>query len=406
MSGFLLDVRPLSNAAFRRLWIGQGVSLVGFQLTSVAVPVQVYELTGSSFWVGALGVVSLVPLIVFGLWGGAVADHMDRRLLLVISSVGLLAQALLGLGQLWLIMVCVGVQSTGFAVTSPTRGAIIPRLLPVELVQPANTLSFTLNQLSVLLGPLLAGAILVRWSYAVAYGVDALLLTAGLYAALRLPALPPLGDTQGRPGLRSVIQGLGYLAGRPVLLMSFVVDIIAMGVGMPRALFPELAATRFGGGSAVGWLYASVGIGGLAGGLISGWMGRVRRQGVALVAAIVAWGLAVAAAGLVGRLWLAVLLLAVGGAADLVSGVFRQTILQTYAPDEMRGRLQGVFIVVVAGGPRLGDLRAGATAALAGATASWVGGGVACAVLVVVVSLCVPSFLRYEYDPRPTKEES
>src|SRR6266545_3136408 len=306
LSGFLLDVRPLSNAAFRRLWIGQGVSLVGFQLTSVAVPVQVYELTGSSFWVGALGVVSLVPLIVFGLWGGAVADNMDRRLLIVIYSVvgwsstlGLLAQALLGLGQLWLIMVCVGVQSTGFAVTSPTRGAIIPRLLPVELVQPANTLSFTLNQLSVLLGPLLAGAILVRWSYAVAYGVDALLFTAGLYAALRLPALPPLGDTQGRPGLRSVIQGLGYLAGRPVLLMSFVVDIIAMGVGMPRALFPELAATRFGGGSAVGWLYASVGIGGLAGGLISGWMGRVRRQGVALVAAIVAWGLAVAAAGLV-----------------------------------------------------------------------------------------------------------
>jgi MFS family permease len=409
LSGFFLDVRPLSNAAYRRLWLGQGVSLVGFFLTSVAVPVQVYDLTRSSFWVGALGVVGLAPLIVFGLWGGAVADHMDRRLLLVVSScvgwastLALLVQALLGLDQLWLIMVCVGVQSMGFAVSAPTRGAIIPRLLPLELVQPANTLSYTFNQASTLLGPLLAGAVLVRWSYAVAYGIDAVLFTAGLYAALRLPALPPLEEIQGRPGLRSVIQGLGYLAGRPVLLMSFVVDIIAMGVAMPRAIFPEVAATRFGGGGAVGWLYAAIGIGGLAGGLISGWMERVRRQGIALVVAIAAWGLAVAAAGLVGELWLAVLLLAVGGAADLVSGVFRQTILQTYAPDEMRGRLQGVFIVVVAGGPRLGDLRAGATAALTGATASWVGGGIACAVLVVVVSLFVPSFLRYEYDPRRT----
>jgi MFS family permease len=409
LSGFFLDVRPLGNAAYRRLWLGQGVSLVGFFLTSVAVPVQVYELTHSSFWVGVLGVVSLVPLIVFGLWGGAVADHMDRRMLLVVSScvgwvstLALLGQALFGLDQLWLIMVCVGVQSIGFAVSAPTRGAIIPRLLPLELVQPANTLSFTLNQASTLLGPLLAGAVLVRWSFAVAYGIDAVLFTAGLYAALRLPALPPLEEVHGRPGLRSVIQGLGYLVGRPVLLMSFVVDIIAMGVAMPRALFPELAATRFGGGGAVGWLYAAIGVGGLVGGLISGWMERVRRQGIALVVAVALWGLAVAAAGLVGRLWLAVLLLAAGGAADLVSGVFRQTILQTYAPDEMRGRLQGVFIVVVAGGPRLGDLRAGAVAALTGATASWVGGGIACAVLVVVVSLFVPAFLRYEYDPRRT----
>src|SRR5919197_700916 len=340
-----------------------------------------------------LGIVALVPLIVFGLWGGAIADHMDRRVLLLASScitwgstLALLVQALLGLDQVWLIMVCVGVQSIGFAVSSPTRGAIIPRLLPLDLVPAANTLNFTMNQASILLGPLLAGLILARWSYAVAYAMDALLFTAGLYAALRLPAIPPLGDVgQTRPGVRSVIQGLAYLAGRPVLLMSFVVDIIAMGVAMPRALFPEVAATRFGDGSAVGWLFASIGIGGLAGGLVSGWMGRVRRQGVALVAAIAVWGLAVAAAGLVHQLWLAVLLLAAGGAADLVSGVFRQTILQTYAPDEMRGRLQGVFIVVVAGGPRLGDLRAGAMDALIGATASWGGGGIACAAVVVLV---------------------
>ncbi|MFS2294910.1 MAG: MFS transporter [Actinomadura sp.] len=389
--------------AFRRLWLGQGVSFVGFQVTAVAVPVQVYDMTGSSFWVGVLGFVNLVPLIVFGLWGGAVADHMDRRRLLFLSScvmwaatLLLLAQALLGIGSLALIMAVVAVQATGFAVSSPTRSAIIPRLVDRPLVPAANTLTFTASQFGMLAGPLFAGLLLARWNYAAAYALDAALFSLALYAALRLPPIPPLGDVTGSPGLRSVIDGLRYLATQPVLLMSFVVDIIAMAIAMPRALFPEVADTRFGGEAAVGWLFASIAIGAFLGGLMSGWIGRVHRQGLALVASIVVWGLAVAAAGLSGRLWLAVLLLAVGGAADLVSAVFRQSMLQTYAPDEMRGRLQGVFTVVVAGGPRLGDVRAGATASLAGATASWVGGGLACAVLVVIAALAVPALLRYD----------
>lgn len=398
-----IDTRPLAMPAFRRLWLGQGVSFVGFQVTAVAVPVQVYDMTGSSFWVGVLGFVNLVPLIVFGLWGGAVADHMDRRRLLFLSScimwaatLLLLAQALLGIGSLALIMAVVAVQATGFAVASPTRSAIIPRLIDRPLVPAANTLTFTASQFGMLAGPLFAGLLLARWNYAAAYALDAVLFSVVLYAALRLPPIPPLGDVTGSPGLRSVIDGLRYLATQPVLLMSFVVDIIAMAVAMPRALFPEVADTRFGGEAAVGWLFAAIAIGAFLGGLMSGWIGRVHRQGVALVASIVVWGLAVAAAGLSGRLWLAVLLLAVGGAADLVSAVFRQSMLQTYAPDEMRGRLQGVFTVVVAGGPRLGDVRAGATASLAGATASWVGGGLACAVLVVIAALAVPALLRYD----------
>ncbi|MFB4318950.1 MFS transporter [Actinomadura sp. 21ATH] len=398
-----IDVRPLRHGAFRRLWLGHGVSYIGFQVTAVAVPVQVYDMTRSSFWVGALGVVNLVPLIVFGLWGGAVADHMDRRRLLFISScvmwgstLLLLLQALLGLGNLWLIMAVVAVQATGFAVASPTRSAIIPRLLDTSLVPAANTLSFTASTVGMLAGPMFAGVILAQWSYSAAYALDAVLFTMVLWAALRLPPIPPLGDVTGTPGLRSVIEGLRYLWTQPVLLMSFVVDIIAMGIAMPRALFPEVAETRFGGEGAVGWLFASIAFGAFAGGLVSGWIGRVHRQGVALVASIVAWGLAVAAAGLAHQLWLVLLLLAVGGAADLVSSVFRQTMLQTYAPDEMRGRLQGVFVVVVAGGPRLGDVRAGATAAMAGATASWVGGGLACAILVVVAALCVPALLKYD----------
>jgi MFS family permease len=403
-----IDVSPLRYPDYRRLWMGNGVSFIGFQLTAVAVPVQVYDLTRSSFWVGMVGVAGLVPLIVFGLWGGAIADAVDRRKLLLVSStvvwlctVALFLQAFLGLGSVPLLLGLVAVQAAGFAVASPTRGAILPRLLPAELVPAANTLHFTANNVGLVLGPLLAVAVIGKWSFAAAYAIDAVLFSMALYATLRLPALPPLGETSP-PGLRSVVDGLAFIATRPVLLLSFAVDIVAMVFAMPRALFPEVADERFGGDNAAGWLFAAIAIGAVAGGLFSGWIGRVRRQGVALVVAIVAWGLAVAAAGLVGGLWAAVALLAVAGAADLVSAVYRQTILQVYAPDEMRGRMQGVFIVVVAGGPRLGDLRAGTTASVVGATASWVWGGIACAVVVVVVALCFRQLVRYDAQaPHP-----
>ena len=396
-----VDTRPLHYLDFRRLWLGQGVSFVGFQLTAVAVAVEVYAITRSSFWVGMLGVAGLLPLVVFGLWGGSVADAMDRRTLLLISSYVtwactgmLLLQAVLRLNNVGLLLGLVAVQSAAFAISSPTRGAIIPRLLPTELVPAANTLNFTMTSLGAVLGPLLAGVVIVRFSFAAAYAIDAALFTVALYSALRLPKLAPLGEIT-RPGLRSVIDGLRFIWTRPVLLMSFAVDIVAMVFAMPRALFPEVADERFGGEGAVGWLFASIAIGAVVGGLLSGWIGRVRRQGVALVVSIVGWGFAVAAAGLASSLAVAVALLALAGTADLVSAVFRQTILQVYAPDEMRGRLQGVFIVVVAGGPRLGDLRAGATASWVGATASWVGGGLACVVIVVAVALGAKSLWRY-----------
>jgi MFS family permease len=405
-----IDVEPLRHVDFRRLWLGNSLGMVGFQLTAVAVPVQVFELTGSSFWVGMLGLVGLVPLVAFGLWGGAVADAVDRRLLLLGSSLllwactgGLLAAAVAGLASLPLLLGLVAVQAAGFAVASSTRGAIVPRVLPEPLVPAANTLSFTAGNVALVLGPLLAGLILARWSFAVAYAADLAVFTVALYAALRLPPLPPIGHTTA-PGLRSVVDGLAFIATRPVLLLSFAVDIAAMVLAMPRALFPETAA-QLGGRGAVGWLYAAIAIGAVLAGLSSGWIGRVHRQGVALVAAVIAWGLAVAAAGLARSLWPMVLLLAVAGAADLVSAVYRQTILQTYAPDEMRGRMQGVFIVVVAGGPRLGDLRAGAAAAAFGVTVSWVGGALLATVLVGL-ALLVPSLRRYDARaPHPDVEE-
>jgi MFS family permease len=400
-----IDTTPLRHPAYRRLFVGQGVAFVGFQVTAVAVPVQVYDISRSSFWVGILGVVGLVPLVVFGLWGGAVSDAVDRRKLLLASSwltwlvtLALLTQALAGLDSLPLLLALVAVQSGAFAVTSPTRNAILPRLLDRSLVPAANTLNFTVTNVGMVAGPLLAGVVIARSGFPAAYAIDAVLFTVALYAAFRLPPVPPVAeaDRLARPGLRSVVEGLRFIAAQPVLLMSFVVDIIAMVFAMPRALFPEVAETRFGGEQAVGWLFAAIAIGAVVGGLSSGWIGRVRRQGVALTAAIVAWGAAVALSGLARTLWLTVALLAVAGAADLVSAVFRQTILQVYAPDEMRGRLQGVFIVVVAGGPRLGDLRAGATAAVAGATFSWVAGGVVCVVVVILAALAVPAFLRYD----------
>ncbi|WP_155336903.1 MFS transporter [Acrocarpospora corrugata] len=397
-----VDTRPIHIPDYRRLLAGQAVAFVGFQLTAVAVSAEVFALTGSSLWVGMLGPVALVPLIVFGLWGGAIADAVDRRKLLLTASLISWSATLVLLANaftfqnVWVILAAVGVQSTGFAISSPTRNAIIPRLVSTELVPAANTLNFLFSSISSVLGPLLGGFILAGGGYGWAYLIDAVLFTASLYAAIRLPRLEPLGEVTA-PGLGAVAGGLRYIMATPVVLMSFVVDIIAMSFAMPRALYPEMTALRFGGsGIAYGWLSAAIALGAVVGGVFSGWVGRVRRQGLALTAVIAVWGVTVAVAGLAQALWLMVLLLAFSGFADLVSAVWRQTILQTYAPDAMRGRLQGVFFVVVAGGPRLGDLRAGTTASTFGLVPAWVGGGLLCAVTVVVVGLAVPSFRRYQ----------
>jgi MFS family permease len=396
-----VDTRPLRIPEYRRILIGQGTSFIGSMLTQVAVPVQIWALTQSPLYVGFVGLAGLVPIVVFGLYGGAIADAVDRRVLYLWSSIGgwvvtlaLLVQTLLDLSNVWLILALVFVQSGMFAVASSARGAIIPRIVPTELVPAANTLNFTVGNVGQVAGPLIAGLLLVLPNgFALAYAADALLFTAALYSVLKLPSIPPQGEVQ-RPDWRAVAEGLRFIAVRPVLVMSFAVDIAAMVLAMPRSLFPAVADARFGG--QVGPLYAAIAIGAVVAGLSSGWIGRVRRQGRALTLAIVGWGAAVAVSGLVGQLWLVVALLALAGAFDLVSAVYRQTILQTYAPDEMRGRMQGVFIAVVAGGPRLGDVRAGATAAVTTPTFSWVAGGVACMAVVAVAGLLARSFWTYD----------
>jgi MFS family permease len=395
-----LDTRPLFLPVYRRILIGQGASLIGTMVTQVAVAVQIYSLSHSSLYVGLAGLAGFVPIVVFGLYGGAVADAVDRRLLSLWSSlvtwavtVALLAQTLLGVGSVPFILGLVAVQGAGFAISSSTRGAIVPRIVPPDMVAAANTLSFTVGNVGQILGPLAAGVLVAfPHGFAYAYAADALLFTTSLYSTYRLPPIKPTGRP-ARSAILAVFDGLRFIGGKPVLLMSFAVDIAAMTLAMPNALFPQAAEEHFHGG--IGLLYSSVAIGSVLAGLFSGWIGRVRRQGVALTFAVVGWATAMALAGLAHALWLAVVLLAVAGAADLVSAVYRQTILQTYAPDEMRGRMQGVFTVVVSGGPRLGDLRAGAMAATTTLTVAWSGSALVCVVLVLVGAAAVRPFWRY-----------
>jgi MFS family permease len=403
-----VDTRPLAIPPYRRLLVGQGTSFIGSMLTQVAVPVQVYAITRSSLYVGFVGLAGLLPIVIFGLYGGAIADAVDRRRLYLWSSLGgwlvtcaLLAQTLVHVGSVALILSLVVVQSGMFAVASSARGAIIPRIVDLELVASANTLNFTVSNVGQVIGPLIAGVLVgLSHGFAYAYGIDALLFTAALYSALRLPDIPPDGNTQ-RPDMHAIFDGLRFIATRPVLVMSFLVDIAAMVLAMPRSLFPAVADHRFHNN--VGPLFAAIAIGAVVAGLSSGWINRVRRQGRMLVFAIVGWGAAVALSGLARQLWLVVFLLALAGAFDLVSAVYRQTILQTYAPDEMRGRMQGVFTAVVAGGPRLGDVRAGATAAASNPEFSWVIGGVVCMVVVAVAGFLVRPFWRY--DARETERQ-
>ena len=399
-----LDLSPTRvSRPFRNLLIGDAVSVVGTQVTIVAVPLQVYQQTRSAAAVGLVGIVGLVPLIVFGLYGGAVADAVDRRrLVLVTTSVQavlsaiLLAQAVAGLHWTWLLYAVVAVQAGLFALDSPARQAFVPRLLPPELLPAGNALRQVEFNVGMTGGPLLAGVMVATLGFGAAYGFDALSFGASLWAVASLPPMAPSGG--GRPaGLASVLEGLTFLRTRRVLLLTFVVDIIAMVFGMPRALFAPLADHVFGGAEAsAGVLYAAIPAGALLGALFGGWLGHVHKQGVAVVVSIVAWGACIIGFGLTSHLWLAVLLLAGAGMADMVSAVFRIAILQTAAPDEMRGRLGGVFIVVVAGGPRLGDGRAGSFASWFGLQESVVIGGVLVIALTLLVVALVPRFLAYD----------
>lgn len=400
------DLTPLRTSPdYRRLWFGNTVSWVGQGMTSLAVSLQVYDLTGSAFSVGLIGACSLVPLVVFGLYGGAVADTVDRRKLGLASafgsfllSVALVGTSVAGVRQVGVLYGVVALQAVCFALNSPARSSMIARLLPAEQLPAANALNSMTSTTGTLVGPMLGGLIVGWWGYRAAYGVDAVTFTAALYAMWRLPSmLPERGEDTAGAKRASVLDGLRFLGTRPNLRMTFLTDLCAMVLAQPRALFPVVAVLWYGGDArTTGLLVAAPALGALLGGVFSGWLGTIRRHGLAVMVAVGCWGAAVAVFGLTRQLWLGLLFLALAGAADTISMVFRNTMLQAAVPDELRGRLQGVFIVVVAGGPRLGDFLAGSAADLTSPGLAVTGGGVACLGAVTLLALRWPGFARYD----------
>ncbi|MGM7648548.1 MFS transporter [Nocardia sp. JW2] len=414
-SSVLIDRRPLAFPAFRRLWLSGVVSISGAQLTVIAVPLQVYAITRSSAYVGLVGVFTLAPLIIFGLWGGALADAIDRRKLLLGSSFGMIlatallfTQAFIHVNNIWLLYAILVLQQASIAVNQATRNAIFPRILPAQHIAAANTLEMTAVQIGGIVGSVLAGVIIAFGGSALAYLLDSAAMLVAVWAARRLPALPPSGNVT-RSGVREIWYGLIYVSSHRLIMAMFVIDLVAMVAGLPRALFPEMTEKGFAAGSGegeliVGLLFAAMAIGSVLGGVFSGWVPRVRRHGVAVVVGVFIWGSGITGFGLStllggGGLILAIFFLAIAGVGDLISVIFRSTMIQQIATDDVRGRLQGLFTVAVAGGQRLGDLSHGVTAALVGTTIAASGGGMLVVVGAILTIIVLPITYRYRFDP-------
>ncbi|MBL7500604.1 MFS transporter [Frankia sp. CN7] len=400
---FTADLRPLrTSPAFRRFWIGEAVSATGTQVVVTTVLLQVYTETHSNFAVGAVGAVTFASLVVFGMVGGMIADAADRRVLalltaggMMLTSAALTLQALLD-APMWVLFGLIGLQTSLSALDAPIRRTFAARLLPTDMMPAVGALEGFSMTVALTGGPLLAGLLVSTAGFTEAYAVDMVSYLGLLYATWRLPSLLPEGGGT-RAGLRSILDGFRLLRERPVLLMTFLVDLDAMIFGMPRVLFASLAVTQFHGGPrTTGLLYAALSIGGTLVAATGGWMSRVRRQGLVVAVAIGVWGAAVASFGLAQSLWLALALLVIAGAADTVSAVLRITIQQVSAPDAVRGRIAGLFMVTVTAGPSLGDLGHGVLAGFTSPGLAAFVGGVACLLGLGGLLLAVPSFVRYD----------
>ena len=402
-----IDLSPLrASRDYRLLWFGELISESGHQITVVAIFFQLYAITGSAVAVGLVGLVQLVPLMVASVAGGSIIDAVDRRKMLlftqfgyVVSSGALLAGAIAGHPPVWLIYTAAGLTAALSGLDFPTRSAMTPRLVGEDRLPAALALNQVLFNVTIIVGPAIGGVIIARLGLPWAYGIDLVTYGATIAAASLLRPMPPLDREEGgrTRGMTAIREGLAYLKGRRVLQSTFYVDIIAMVFGMPRALFPILADTQFHRGPEIlGLLYSSVGVGALIAAMTAGWVGGVHRQGRAVVLAVCLWGAAIAAFGLVGdHLLIALLCLALAGGADVISAVFRGTILQLSVPDELRGRLSGIHIMVVTGGPRVGDFEAGLVAQVFTPTVSVVSGGLLCIAGAAGLAVAVPAFWRY-----------
>jgi MFS family permease len=405
----VVDIEPIrAYPEFRRLWFGFAVSSIGTQMSVVAIAVEVYDVTGSNLDVGLISLIQLFPAIIGSLVGGSIADAMDRRKLLVISG-GTMALLATGLAlnaeqahpTLWLIYALAAVNSAFQGVNGPALTAVLLSIVDREMMVKANALRQLSAQIASVVGPALAGVVLT-FGVHVVFWVNAATFIAGIIAVVSVGAHLPVGG-RTRFGLKSIVEGVSFLRGRQAIQGCFIADINAMVLGMPRALFPAMALHHFhGGDGTTGILYAAPGIGALVASGLSGWTPRVQRPGRAVVIAIVIWGLGLAGFGLVAWLPLAVFLIAIAGAADVISAVFRSTIIQTQTPDRLRGRLSALQQAVVTSGPRLGDGEAGIVAALTNTEFSVVSGGIGCLVGIAIIAKAMPKFVNYQL---PTQRE-
>jgi MFS family permease len=404
-----LDLAPLrASRDLRLLLTGEFLTGLGTQAALVALPYQVYTQTGSALLTGLLGAVELGPLVAAALLGGAVADRMDRRRLLLGVQAGLVATAttlaagaLAGEPPVWLLFLLAAALAGFGSLEGVARTAMVPNLVAPEHLRSALALAFGLYQLTAVVGPGAGGLLIAAAGVEAAYAVDAVSCLAMLGAAWRMTPQLPRGQGEGGmpPIRRSIAEGLRFVRRNEALKGSFAIDLLAMTFGMPRALFPVLSVTVYGTGAAgTGLLFAAVSAGATVAALTTGWLGSARRLGRIVIVAVVMWGAAIAAVGVVGSLWLAAPLLALAGAADSVSAVCRSTINQTVTPDALRGRMSSVFMIVVTSGPRLGDVESGVVASLTSARFSVLSGGLACVAGVAAVLVAFPALLAYDAD--------
>jgi MFS family permease len=381
---------------------------MGNQITRIALPYQVYVLTGSTLAIGILSLCQLVPILVFALGAGSLADVMDRRRLLLLTqaalaacSLALVALALQGSPPVIALFAIAAAAAGLGAVDQPARASSIPRLVPPERLSSAIALNQLNFQLASIVGPALGGILIATVGLAGAYAVDVVSFVAAIVALLAIAPLPPLGAVS-RPGLAAINEGLRYVRGRRAILGSFVIDLDAMIFGMPTALFPVLALEVFGTGAVgFGLLAAAPAVGAFIGALLSGWVSGVRRTGRAILLAVVGWGLAITAFGLATFSFpLALVFLALAGAADVFSAVFRSALVQLETPDGLRGRVMSIHTLVVTGGPRLGDIEATVVAALTTPQFAVVSGGIACVIGVWFVARSFPELANHVIGAR------
>jgi MFS family permease len=404
----LVDMTPLrSYPAFRRLWVGSTLSSTGTAMTNFAVTLQVYDLTRSTAAVGFLGVAVLVPLLTVGLLGGSIADAIDRRALVLVTSCvqvavsgALAAQAFAGLGSVWLIYVLVAVQSALSALSQPARRTFIPSLLPAGQLATGMALNRVTFQLMTIVGPALAGVITGAFGLRACYLVDAVSFGGALYGVARLPPMRVPASTE-RPGLASVAAGLRFIRRSPVLAGAFLADLNATFFALPLSLFPAINASRFGGDPrTLGMFSTAIGVGGLVTALLSGPVKHMSRHGAVMLVAVAVWGAAFAVFAVASPLWLTLVSLGVAGAADTFTVVFRGIIVQRVTPESFRGRVTAADFVVGAGGAQLGSLEAGAVGSLTSPVFSALSGGVLAIAGAVAIGAALPGFRRYRDRPR------